>query len=67
MASISIYLNSEGEEARDQDLKKMIRDLKKQDGKTNRYSGRSESEIAKMILQDGLIKEHRKICGKSKK
>jgi hypothetical protein len=45
------------------DLKRMIRDLKKHDGENNAYHGRSESEIAKMILREALKKEHERVCG----
>jgi hypothetical protein len=57
--SITIYLSEQ-----DIDLKKMLQDLKKHDGKLNRYSDRSESDIAKMILREALEKAHRHICGK---
>jgi len=57
-ATITIYQRKQ-----DPDLKRMIRELKSHGGETNRFSDRSESDIAKMILKDGLEKEHQKICG----
>ena len=47
----------------DPDLKKMLKDLKKCSKQTNQYSNRSESEIAKMILQVALTEKHEQICG----
>lgn len=58
-ATITIYQRKEDQD----DLKKMILDLKKQSGDRNPFRGRSESEIAKLILAKGLKEEHRNICG----
>jgi len=48
----------------DPDLKRMIRDLQKHDGANNKFRDRSESEIAKMILREGLEKIHKRMCGR---
>jgi hypothetical protein len=57
-AIITIYQSKD-----DPDMKRMIRDLKKLDSKSNEFRNRSESEIAKMILQTGLEEKHNEICG----
>jgi hypothetical protein len=44
-------------------FKKMILALKAKDSEKNPYQNRSESEIAKMLLQKVLQKEHERICG----
>jgi hypothetical protein len=49
----------------DPDLKSMLQDLRKNENPHNPYRRRSESEIAKMVLADSLIAEHRRICGSS--
>ena len=47
-------------------FKAMIEELKKKEGAENPYHGRSESEIAKMLLRDKLIEEHKRICNKKR-
>ena len=42
-------------------VKKMIADLRKTNRKDNRYFDRSESEIAKMLLEQSLKTEHRQL------
>jgi hypothetical protein len=46
------------------DMKQQIAALKKHKGKeeTNPYGGRSESDIAKMLLESPLEKEYVRIC-----
>jgi len=39
-------------------VKKMIADLRKTNRRDNRYFNRSESEIAKMLLEQSLKTEH---------
>ncbi|MBN1840723.1 MAG: hypothetical protein JW883_00365 [Deltaproteobacteria bacterium] len=55
MAKITIHLNES--EAK---LKKLIKDLQTSGPETNPYFKRSESEIAKMILDPALSKAHKK-------
>ena len=55
MNRITINLNEEEEK-----LKDMIRSLKETKAKSNPYSNRSESVIAKMILQPALEEEYKK-------
>jgi hypothetical protein len=47
-----------------ENLKQMLRSLGKHDGAKNPYRGRSESEIARMLLLGPLKKEYQRICGK---
>jgi hypothetical protein len=56
---ITIYQKREDED----DLKRMLQDLKKRNHSENAYHGRSESEIAKMILRGPLKAEHERLCG----
>jgi hypothetical protein len=42
-------------------MKKMITDLRKTNCKDNRYFNRSESEIAKMLLEQSLKTEHSRL------
>lgn len=43
-------------------MKKMIADLRKTNSKDNRYFNRSESEIAKMLLEQYLKVEHGRLA-----
>jgi hypothetical protein len=61
MGRITVNL-SEDEE----NMKKMIKDLQKSNVDGNPYLKRSESEVAKMILQPALLKEHQKYLKSSK-
>ncbi len=45
------------------DLKGMIQDLRTTAGSSNRYYGRSESEIARMLLEGTLPAIHQEVCG----
>jgi len=58
-ATITIY-----QRKLDPDLKKMIKNLRLHDLESNRFYKRSESDIAKMILKDGLEKEQAKLIAK---
>ena len=59
--SITVYYSDN-----DPDLKGILKNLSDcGDPDTNRYYGRKESEIVRMILIEKLPKEHRKICGDS--
>ena len=51
----------------DPDLKGMIAALQKAKGAANPYWKRSESEVAKILLQRSLTKEYKRICGKGRK
>ncbi len=55
MGRITVNLTEE-----EQKLKNMIQDLRHTNRPGNPYYRRSESEIAKMILEPALIKEHKK-------
>lgn len=62
-ATITIRLKDE-----EKILKSKIKDLGFKDGGenfNNPYSGRSESEIAKMLLKVRLEDEHKRICSSS--
>ena len=48
-------------------LKKKILELKAHNDPKNPYYDRSESRIAKMLLQNILPREHKKICGSLRK
>jgi len=58
LATVTIYLNGT-----DEDIKQMIRDLKNSRRKGNPYVGRSESEIAKMLLLIEVGRQHKRLCG----
>ena len=58
-AVITIYQKKQDSD----DLKRMIRGLSKCDVDGNPYRGRSESEVAKMLLRDLVKKEYKKFCG----
>ena len=55
--TITIYLASE-----DEGIKQMILDLKKSRHPDNHFVGRSESEIARMILSEGVTRQHTRLC-----
>jgi hypothetical protein len=55
--SITIYLVPE-----DPDLKRLIGDLKRSSIEDNPYQGRSESEIARMLLTREVKREHQRLC-----
>jgi hypothetical protein len=55
MPRITIYLNDS-----ETDLKKMIKGLQKAKAEENPYYRRSESEIAKMVLEEALEKAFKK-------
>lgn len=61
MARITINLSD-----KEKELKDMIRDLKDKDTNGNPYFDRSESVIAKMILQPALKKAHGKFVKRKK-
>lgn len=58
--TITIHLNGS-----DVDLKRMLGELAKSRHGDNPYVGRSESEIAKMLLREPLEKKHKRFCPKN--
>ena len=58
MATITVYLSEE-----DEDLKKMLKDLKAYRGNHNPYYGLSESKIAGRVLSRFLPDERRRVMG----
>lgn len=61
MAKITMNLSKDEDK-----LKKMIQALGKVNSQGNPYSKRSESEIAKMILEPALTKEYQKYAKDNK-
>ena len=59
--TITIIQNDSG------DLKALLKELRDTSDNGNPYYGRSESSIARMILQPALAEEHRKYCGRGAK
>jgi hypothetical protein len=51
--TITIYLGPD-----DEDIKRMIQDLRANQDESNPYSRRSESEVAKMLLKHEVRRQH---------
>jgi hypothetical protein len=60
--TITIYLNDG-----DADIKSMIKDLKISESKNNPFVGRSESDIAKLLLLSEIRREHKRFCTTAKR
>jgi hypothetical protein len=58
---VSITVNQGGDDKRD--YKRLIKELSRSDHAGNVYSGRSESDIVKMLLDEILPNEHRRVVG----